>query len=208
VSPQWAARSSSHGVFQRSPLHQYQRRTSAPCFHKSHGQLPTRGAKMPPFARAPLLPFHPASAVSSVRPLAGLLRPATGPEVRLVSDRWRHRRRALLLGACKARVPPQRRGSHPSEPSPRRPPYRVTAALAFLPLLSSDFKAFLVRRVRCPALALPPATTRCSPGLRSPSGVSPIDQSVLYSGSMGPNRTRTHSRVTIAGTSRTCFART
>jgi len=54
----------------------------------SHGWLPTPGAKMPLSARAPSLPFHPASTVSSVRPLAGLLHPATGPEVRPVSDRF------------------------------------------------------------------------------------------------------------------------
>jgi len=57
-------------------------------FSDSHGWLPTPGAKMPLSARAPSLPFHPASTVSSVRPLAGLLRPATGPEVRPVSDRF------------------------------------------------------------------------------------------------------------------------
>jgi len=31
-----------------------------------------------------------------------------------------------------------------------------------------------VRQVRCPFLALPPDRTRCSPGLRSPSGFSPL----------------------------------
>lgn len=49
---------------------------------------PSFGAKMPLFARAPFLPFLPASTVSSVRPLAGLLRPAAGHEVRPVSDLW------------------------------------------------------------------------------------------------------------------------
>lgn len=40
-----------------------------------------------------------------------------------------------------------------------------------------------MRRIRCHELALPPDTTRCSPGLRSPSGCSPLDQPVLCSGS-------------------------
>jgi hypothetical protein len=43
----------------------------------------------------------------------------------------------------------------------------------------SDLKAFLVRQVRCPFLVLPPDRTRCSPGLRSPSGCSPLVQPAI-----------------------------
>lgn len=47
---------------------------------------PSFGARLPAPARVPPLPFLPASTVSSVRLLAGLLRPATSHEVRPVSD--------------------------------------------------------------------------------------------------------------------------
>jgi hypothetical protein len=166
-------RSSSLGVFQRSPLHQYQRRTSAPVSRSLDG-CPSFGEKMPPFPRAPPLPFLPASTVFSVRPLAGLLRPATGPEVRPVSDladpsaprcRQRIASGSSILPGC---------APHPSEPSPRRPPYRVTAASALPPF--ADLRAFLVRRIRCRDRVFPPGSTRCSPGLSSPSGFSPLDQ--------------------------------
>jgi hypothetical protein len=77
---------------------------------------------------------------------------------------------------------PRNRASHPSEPFPRPQPYRVTAALAPAPFpvathrsarRRSDLEAWLRRRVRYRVSALPPRPTRCSPGLRSPSGFSP-----------------------------------
>jgi hypothetical protein len=43
-------------------------------------------------------------------------------------------------------------------------------------IVLTDLRAFLVRQVRCRVLVLPPGRTRCSPGLRSPSGFSPLAQ--------------------------------
>jgi len=48
---------------------------------------PSFGERAPPLPLVPPLPFLPATTVSSARPLAGLLHPATSPGVRTVSDR-------------------------------------------------------------------------------------------------------------------------
>jgi len=59
------------------------------------------------------------------------------------------------------------------------PRHRGPCLHAVLPGL----KAFLVRQVRCRDPALPLDRTRCSPGLRSPSGFSPLAQPARVSSS-------------------------
>lgn len=119
----------------------------------------------------PPLPFLPASASCSARAPAGLLHPAPDHGVRSVSG---------LLPRRRDEAPPARgpspRPRHPSEPSPRRQPYRVTAAPCPLAVQRAhhcerrDLRALLHRRVRCRAPTWPPDLTRCSPGLRSLRG--------------------------------------
>ena len=140
---------------------------------------PSFVAKLPHSARDPPLPFLPASTVCSVRPLAGLLHPATGPEVRSISVLWR---RAFFPRAS------PRRGARPLRSSLVAPcsrtPFRAFPLSFAVPrhrgpcplTVLTDLRAFLVRQVRCRVLVLPPGRTRCSPGLRSPSGFSPLAQ--------------------------------
>jgi len=61
--------------------------------------LPSLGTRLPVPVLVPPLPFLPASTVFSARSFAGLFHPATGPEVRPVSDLPHHRPRASPLGA-------------------------------------------------------------------------------------------------------------
>jgi len=82
---------------------------------------------------------------------AGLLHPATSLEVRRVS---RCRPPALPKGAdCRPRF--SRRGSYPSKGSPRQQPYRITAAVALLPL-----NAYLLARTLDPTRGRGPACSR------------------------------------------------
>jgi len=137
VLPQSTARSSSHGVFQRSPLHQYQRRTSAPSFQtvmdgcppparRCHSPRALRPCRSTRLRRFP--PCDPLQVYCTLQPVLRFALFQTVFE--------RHRCHALLRGALETPGPPQGRVSHPSEPSPRRPPYRVTAALALLPFMT------------------------------------------------------------------------
>lgn len=64
----------------------------------------------------------------------------------------------------------------PSSPAVPRHRGLVFPPAVSRPFGQPDLRALLVRRIRCSALALPPAGTRCSPGLSSPSGFSPSDQ--------------------------------
>jgi len=60
---------------------------------------PPFGTGLPAPVLVPPLPFLPASTVFSARSFAGLFHPATGPEVRPVSNLRRHRPRASPRGA-------------------------------------------------------------------------------------------------------------
>jgi len=94
------------------------------------------------------------------------------------SARFRlHRLRTSLDGAHDL-CPPRYRASHPSELSPRRPPYRVTAAFALSPFVripkdAPRSQGFALPTSSSSRATLPSPSTRCSPGLRSPPGSSP-----------------------------------
>lgn len=94
------------------------------------------------------------------------------------SARFRLHRSRTSLDAARDLCLPRRRASHPSELSPRRPPYRVTAALALSPFVRVPKDTPRSQGLALPTSplsreALPPTSTRCSPGLRSPPGSSP-----------------------------------
>lgn len=94
------------------------------------------------------------------------------------SARFRLHRSRTSLDAARDLCPPRRRASHPSELSPRRPPYRVTAALALSPFVrvpkdAPRSQGFALPTSPLSQMTLPSPSTRCSPGLRSPPGSSP-----------------------------------
>lgn len=154
--------------FPKMPLRRDPGRASTP------GRFPVLRPEDASLVLVPSLPFLPASTVFSARPpqVCCTLHPTMGfgpfqaPPLSLPRDN------------TSDLYPPLNRASHPSEPSPRLQPYRVTAALAFSPferltrevLQSQGFSPSPSPLSRSP---LPPITTRCSPGLRSPPGSSP-----------------------------------
>jgi hypothetical protein len=161
--------------FPKIPLHRDPDRASTP------GRLPVLRPGVATSVLVPPLPFLPASTVSSARPLAGLLHPAPDPGVRSVSGSCRGPS-PPRGGAHQRRSPPRNRASHPSElcsSSTAVPRHRGPC----LPVLRSDpHRSATEAATSRPSSAdesgighpaLPPRPTRCSPGLRSPSGSSP-----------------------------------
>lgn len=135
--------------FPKMPLHRDKICASTP------ERLPALRPEDATFRLVPSLSFLPTSTVYSARIPAGLLHPAPDHGVRPVSGLSFDPR---LTAPASASTPPRRRGSHPSELSPRQQPYRVTATLAFSSFAahqsrqagdSRDLKALLRRRVRC-----------------------------------------------------------
>lgn len=91
---------------------------------------------MPTACHVPPSWFHTTSTAYSTLPAAGLLHPATDPGV--------HPRFFRSASTCRpttevtvrdldTRPLPSRRGSYPTKSFPRQQPYRITAAVAFLP---------------------------------------------------------------------------
>lgn len=115
--------SSSPGVFQRFPSIEIRLARPLPDGHPSFGpRMPTscsfRPCRSSRLRRLP--PRVPLQVCCALHPIMGF-GPFQAPPLRAPLD------------AADDLCPPRNRTSHPSELSPHRPPYRVTAALAFSP---------------------------------------------------------------------------
>jgi hypothetical protein len=109
-----------------APLHRHASAASTPA-----GVATGFGPRSPDLGHVPPSWFCTTSTVSSATEGAGLLHPAASHGVRRVSRiRGRHRPEPMTVDGKRS----PRRGSYPSKNPPRRQPYRVTTALAFLPL--------------------------------------------------------------------------
>jgi len=119
------------------------------------------GPTVPAASLVPPSWFHTTSTVCSAQRVAGLLRPAASRGFAAFrASRLQRRPRATRGGRGQS----PRRGSHPSKSFPRQQPYRITAAVAFLPL---PFAARL-RRVAEAALCTRPRPTGAGRETHSP----------------------------------------